>query len=713
MAYPGNAELSPEAQERVLSTFREVIRNLQNGRRDEAKIGLEFVLRLDPEFAPAVSLQRQMSSGSGELDLGSVLESLSGPAPEELEAELVRAVELFSDRHFLEAKEAVEHVLRELPGHQEARQLLGQIQEALKVEAQVAGFLSQAREALDRREGQEAANFVMMAQALDPNHPGISPMLAELQRAAPQATPGPEPEEAPDTGEDSFDIRFETMEEPAALEPQPAPEQAEAPGMEGFDFEFGSAPEFDFGQPGESAPATGEQPEDELFSLPGEAGSPAGGQAAVPASEPQDEKVTELLQRGQEAFDAEDFQEAIDVWSRIYLIDPANTVVSERIDTARAQLEELSRELELVLHNAMEAVDAGRTDEALQLVEQVLQRQPGHLEALDLKERLLKSAPAAPATAESQPMAPSAPGPAPKTPDSGEDDLSLPEIEDDLFREELPDQIPTPAEPLQIPDLPDVAPVSRPRRRRLPIRMIAIIAGAILVVALGAWFGSRILSGRDTEAQNSEAVERAIRQSERLFRRGRIEEAIHILREAPASSVDQPRIAHLILKYQKAIQPPTPTPVPAVLGDAEAAARNGHWLSAYQLVMEGLRTQPKDPGLLELKEQIVQQAPLVETFTATADRGDAPAALSIVRQLAERYPDDPAVSKELDRQLFNAAVAELRHYNLTGAHVLLSELGKRQPQDEEVARILEFIKTYKNRPVDMRLKIFIHTIKLR
>jgi len=706
MAYPGNTELSPEAQERVLSTFREVIRNLQAGRRDEAKIGLEFVLRLDPEFAPAVGLHRQITSGSGDLDLGSVLEALAGPAPEELETELVKAVELFSERHFLEAKEVAEGVLRELPGHQEARQLLAQIQEALKLEAQVAGFLTQAREALDRGEGQEAANFVMMAQALDPNHPGISPMLAELQSAAPQvaAEPPPTAEEPPGTDGD-FDIRFETIEDPAAAA-QAASGEPSVPGEGGgFEFDFGGAAEFDFGgqEEGGGTPTDGTGgggDEDDLFSLPAREG--AAQQAPSPPDDGQDEKISELLGRGQEAFDAGEFQEAIDVWSRIYLIDPTNDVVSERIDTARSRLEELSRELELLYHNALEAADAGRTDEARGIVDQILERQPGHMEALELRERLQEGR---------APAAEERPGPAPAM---GEE-IALPEIEDDLFREELPAQIPTPAEPMEIPDLPDLTNVKQaaPRRRRVPVRLIAVVVGALLVVALGAWFGSRILSGRGGEEESSEAAQRAIHQAAQLYRQGRIEEAIHILQEAPASPVDQPRIARLISRYQKAIQPPTPTPVPAVLGDAEAAAREGHWLSAYLLVLEGLKTQPKDPGLLELKEQIVQQAPLVQSFIASSERGDASTALSIAHQLLEQYPEDPAVARELDRQLFNAAVAELRHYNLTGAHVLLSELAARQPDDEEVQRILEFIKTYKNRPVDMRLKIFISTIKLR
>ena len=42
------------------------------GNREEALIGLEFVLRLDPAFVPATNLKRQLGTSSDEIDLGEV-----------------------------------------------------------------------------------------------------------------------------------------------------------------------------------------------------------------------------------------------------------------------------------------------------------------------------------------------------------------------------------------------------------------------------------------------------------------------------------------------------------------------------------------------------------------------------------------------------------------------------------------------------------------
>jgi hypothetical protein len=180
MAYLGNRELSIEAQDRVMSAFRKVISNLQKRQREEALIGLEFVLRVDPLFRPAIELRRQLQGGAEAIDLSDLIAQIEAPTTDTINELLVEAVEDFNNRNFVAAKSKVERVLLELPGHQEARRLLNQLQESLKVEQQVGQFLTQAREALAIGDPQEAANFVLMAQALDPHHSGIASTLHEI-----------------------------------------------------------------------------------------------------------------------------------------------------------------------------------------------------------------------------------------------------------------------------------------------------------------------------------------------------------------------------------------------------------------------------------------------------------------------------------------------------------------------------------------------------
>jgi hypothetical protein len=89
MAYPGNTELSPQAQDRVMTAFKQVVGKLQQGNRQEALIGLEFVLRLDPQYGPALNLQQQLSTGAGEIDLNEVVAHLQAPTTDAIDSLLV------------------------------------------------------------------------------------------------------------------------------------------------------------------------------------------------------------------------------------------------------------------------------------------------------------------------------------------------------------------------------------------------------------------------------------------------------------------------------------------------------------------------------------------------------------------------------------------------------------------------------------------------
>ena len=166
-----------------MTAFKQVVGKLQQGNREEALIGLEFVLRLDPAYAPALNLHQQLSSGDGDIVLNEIVSQLQAPTTDTINGMLVEAVEDFNNRNFEGARSKVEQVLLDLPGHEEARNLLGQIEEAAKGASQVGQFLAQAREALARGDSGEAANFVMMAQALDPHHRDIAATIAEIEKS--------------------------------------------------------------------------------------------------------------------------------------------------------------------------------------------------------------------------------------------------------------------------------------------------------------------------------------------------------------------------------------------------------------------------------------------------------------------------------------------------------------------------------------------------
>jgi tetratricopeptide (TPR) repeat protein len=777
MAYPGNPELSLQAQERVMTAFRQVVTKLQEGQREEAQIGLEFVLRLDPAFAPAINLRQQLSSGAEEIDLSDIIAQLQAPTTDAINELLVEAVEDFNQRNFIEAKEKVEKVLIELPGHQEARELLRQVEDALKVENQVGQFLAQAREALNQGDPQEAANFVMMAQALDPHHGGIASTLEEIHaRGGVQPSPAAEPPAAPEIPA--------APEAPAALEAPVAPEAAVAPAAPpspestvsfdsptGQDGEFGvrfdeaaPAPEFaPFGDaaaptaadalvdrpPDEAAvtsdlsvsadhpaaPAAGEpppaaeagpvdqppaaeepRPEDDVAGLfeaePADLEVPPAddvsdlfeaepaGEAPLPttvaaAADDGADAVEELMARGTRAFDSGDFLSAIDAWSRVWLVDPTNSHVAQRIAEAKGHQAEIDSQVGQLLFEAQDANLSGEDARALELVQQILSLHPTHIEAFALRARLAPADETAP------------PGTA--ADDAGPE---MPDLEDDLFDEELAGaaELDDGEVAMLADDAGEV--VAKRRLPEISVQLLALVAVGVLAVVVAVWLGFRMLGGGDDGASGD--VYEIAAQAEETLNAGKAQQALDLLdRYQPKNDIEQRVVDRVRQKCLAALATPTPTPLPPQLVSARHFMERGQWFRAYAEAMAGLDSFPADIALGEIADEVKNIEPMASTLRVALKNGNHQSAAGIAHDLMLRYPGQGDLREVLERSLFNSALAELRAYNLTGAEGYLRELADLRPDDDEVIRVLDFINNYKARPVDLQLKMFIRSLHER
>ena len=728
MAYLGNPDLSIEAQERVTAAFRQVVANLQRSQREEAMIGLEFVLRIDPDFGPAVNLQKQLASGADELDLSDLIGQLEAPSTDAINELLVEAVEAFNRRNFVEAKNLVERVLIELPGQPEARQLLAQLDEALKVEKQVGQFLAQAREALSKGDAQEAANFVMMAQALDPHHGGITATLQEihagggLRQDEPVAT-GPASEAgpfaSPQTPGDAAQPSAGPVVPPArqgdsdvpvwdagparkisfgddAPEPPAAPEDGVFPAA---DLEMSESDAEPLTEAVNAAEAFAEVPEaDDMSDLFDAGPEPATGQ-----SEETNSDVAQLMSRGRVAYESGQFLEAIDAWSRVYLVDPSNHDVKSMIEAARNELNSVRREVEHLLFDAEDAVIGGDTDKAMQLVEQVLAQHPSQPEALELKQRLIG-------------------GTAPhKERRSAPTGSAMPDLDDDLFSEPFDDSAVEPPVEAEVEsfddDFDDFAgdfgePPAAKRILGLSPRTLVMAALALAALLALTYTGSRLLGGGG--ADNATDVYTVRNDADALFKGGDAAGAIQLMETyEPADETEQQLVNMALTKYRAALATPTPTPIPASAVEARALLAAGLWFRAYDIASVGLEGTPGDPGLQDIIAQIEQQEPRVKTLRTQMSRANYRGAATTARDLLQVYPEQRDLTDVLGRNLFNAALAELRTYNLTGASTHLNEFDALHPNDDEVERVLEFINRYKARPVDMQLKVFIQSLSER
>ena len=723
MAYPGNPELSPQAQDRVMTAFKQVVGKLQQGNREEALIGLEFVLRLDPAYAPAKNLHQQLSSGAAEIDLNDVLSQLQAPTTDTINTLLVEAVEMYDERDFEGARAKVDQVLFDLPGHEEARFLLSQIEEATKGSSQVGQFLQQARDALAHGDSQEAANFVMMAQALDPHHSEIAETIALIEQGGEvsleqagfaeeeqksPADPG-EPEAVgfepavgssdlfSDTEHDAPQIGMESAEsfEEAASADDPAPGPPP--------LHVSAAPEPAAPEPAAvdpEPPASTEAyyeetdvAEEGLFETASTMSEPDPEEVEIDPSDTQ-AVIRDLLTKGGTAAAADDYATAIDAWSRILLIDHTHEEALDRIEHIRHAKEDIERRIEPMLADARSSHLSGDLEVATDFVRRALELSPNNVEATRLQEAIQRGA----------------------HPDSGElaGDSAMPDLEDDLFTDEFEatadfgEAASGPSQTLEGEWRTPVKP-----KRKLPWQWWTVIGAVGMVIVVAAmWFGGILKPAPEAEPR-VEVVNRVLIEAKEMYNQKRFEEAILHLEQNSADDLFQKRIDHALSEYRAAVATPVPTPIPEGLTACRELLEEGRWMAAYERVMSELRTYPNDPGLEAVRQQILEVEPVAADLYGTVRSGDHRAAIDLSKALLEKRPDDSEVVAAYDRFLFNAALAELRAFNLSNSETYLMELQQRHPEDDEIKRILEFVDTYKTRPVDMQLEIFVGSLSER
>jgi hypothetical protein len=237
-------------------------------------------------------------------------------------------------------------------------------------------------------------------------------------------------------------------------------------------------------------------------------------------------------------------------------------------------------------------------------------------------------------------------------------------------------------------------------------------AVGIVIVVVAMWFGGFFAGAPEAEPR-VDVVNRVLVEAKEMYNQKRVEEAILHLEQNSADDQFQKRIDHALNQYRAAVATPVPTPIPEGLTACRELLQEGHWMAAYERAMSELRAHPKDPGLEEVRQQILEVEPAAADLHGAVRSGDYRAAIDLSKALLEKRPGDSEVVAAYDRFLFNAALAELRAFNLADAETYLAELQQRQPEDEEIQRILEFVDTYKTRPVDMQLEIFVGSLSER
>lgn len=638
MTYPGNKDLSTEIRRRVRETFLQTLDLAAAGSHREALLGCDFILRLDPLFEPARTLQQQLKGG-GELPLDAL------------------------------------------------RATLGQSDED--------------------------------AAASSPASVEIAPALADLGSIELDLSV---PENPPEAGQP-----------PEADQPPPQPAAT-------VEIEVPPAPSVDATtQPIEvSAPPAGDQPTMRIDSAP-PLEPPEGTADASPADAPSvespadsesDQRIRELLDEGQAAFDLGEHQLAIDAWSRIFLIDIDHEEAGRRIDQARKLKAEIERSLEQTLHEGIELAEAGDYAKAREAFERVLEEEPGHNEARDQLQLLESREKGEVAPGDALDQAGEVPPPATVPGADAPGDASAPAP--------AADQAPGPAsgqasgqtadqppEPAAGPatesadggaDAPRMAPMQAAKEtRQKPSRLFLIIGSAVLLLALGGgWF---LFTNWSRLFPNAAAAgaEDPIAHAQGLHQSGQTAAAIAELQQIPADDPAHAE-AQALIGRMKGTPKKNATEFELddalaeraeILSRARGALAAGDVIDGESLYRQANELAPLTGEAAATLEELSRRLDPVRGQLEVFRQGEWEIALRELWLLHQERPENQVITGLMVDCYYNLGVRDLQRGDTGSAAEMFGEAGKLRPGDRQLERLTRFATTYGNRSPDLQYRIFV------
>lgn len=713
MSYPGNPSISRETQRRLLQTYEQTLDLASRGSRQEALLGCDFILRMDPAFEPARALFDRLGQGNGPvavddlvLDDAAFDEPAAAPLaavnpalrPPDAATELSFAdieddspvgslspIEPASDadlRSALSAALAAGNYTEALTiagsdpaavaADPELRRMAAKAQESAESDPYVRRYLDQAREAIQTGRDEEIDKLLAKARTLNGDHPGIAEI--EQMRINYAASP-----------------RLGGRRQGMDFEPEAAPELP--PLDPGADAQFGELTLED---------EEGLAPSLELVEeTPPAAPSMAPQSTASAAASESDKRIAELLDEGQAAYDRGEHQAAIDAWSRIFLIDIDHAEAARRIEQARKLKAESERQVEEIFHEGAAHLEAGELDQARAAFRKVLELQPGHLAAREMLQR----ADAPPQAAKRAPsMAPEAAGPP-----RGE-----------------PGPAAKPAASRERPSAPrPSAPLAAAPKKAAGRNLLIYVGGAVLVLALGAgvylWLNwDRFFPNRAQPTAQPAAATDAIARATKLHDEGKSAVAIAQLRRLPPEDPQYDRAQALIQQWEAATAPAAPAVSDAevqhrtaLIESARAAYASREYMRAELLFEQAAAVAPLDATTAELLADAKRQLQPLADQIAMFKQGDWEFVLPNLWRAHEADPQNTDVVRLIVDCYYNLAVRDLQREDPRSAADKLKEAAQLSPQDSDVRRLSRFAEIYKARAQDLMYRVFVKYLAFR
>lgn len=508
----------------------------------------------------------------------------------------------------------------------------------------------------------------------------------------------------------------------------PAPAAAPAPDP------FAAAPAPTDFAPAEAAPDpfAGAAPAADPFAAP----APAAFPSASPAASGVDPRIAQFLRQGDEAEARGALQEAIDLWSRVFLIDLSNEDASRRIDAARARQDETARQLDVLLSEGVQLYEAGDLTSARDAFLKVLALSESDATArnyLNEIDAALSSPGAAAAPAPPVPYAPAfsqVPAPAAPVEPYLRDELESPGRPS--FAEGLPSLDDTPiGEERSEVIVP--APAERPaagggKSGKVDGRLLVGAAALVLVgVAAVAWFlfrpkadaPSANLPGGGAPVSTAPAVD-PIERARALFKDGKAEEALALLTAVPATDPRHDQALVLIDTIKSTAQP-GPASAPTV-SDAEvdaarlagfASLESGRYIDAVKSLDVVVRARQDDTEAAQALVKARDAVSALGSAIRSYNEQDYESAQRLLWDLRKQDPKNQDVEEYLFKSYFNDGIMGLQAGSMKKAAESFREAAALRPRDADTQRHLQFARKYPNGSNDLLSRIYVRHVTPR
>ncbi|MGA7990880.1 MAG: tetratricopeptide repeat protein [Thermoanaerobaculia bacterium] len=431
-----------------------------------------------------------------------------------------------------------------------------------------------------------------------------------------------------------------------------------------------------------------------------------------------DPRIVQFLKQGDEAFARGNAQEAIDLWSRVFLIDLSNEEASHRIDAAREAQAGTARKIDILLSEGVQSYEAGDLAGARNKFLDVLALSEhdatarGYLNQID--------------AALSTPLA----GAAPPTAPTPESDFMRNEIEAPhapAFADEIP---PLEEAPLGEGGAPERATLPSSSRSRVDLRVLIGAALVLLAAVAGGtfWFlrGSRSApppaAGTASPGKAGVPMRPAddpFQKAQALFDAGKIDEAIGVLLKLPDSD---PRHNEALVRIEKMKSSAAPTPVPAAPSDAVldsmraagfAAVASSRYIDAVKNLDPVVKAHPQDAEAAAALKRSLDQVAALSSAVKSYNEGDYDSAIKLLWEARKQDAKNQDVEEYLANAYVNASIQALQAGNMAKAQTALKEATELRPNDAEAQRLLRFARKYPRGATDLLSKILIKHLTVR